>query len=119
MNQAVNNKENNKKRCLRGTELRYVLTLHLFNSGPATVTEMANTLAFQGFRVNGRVSKTISDALRWERGYGRVRRLGRGRYGPAWMPRSTEYRIHKRVMGLRAEVDALREERRDDTSPAA
>ncbi|MGH3560660.1 MAG: hypothetical protein ACRDTN_02345 [Mycobacterium sp.] len=102
---------NKNKRCLRGIELRYVLTMHLFISGPATVAEMADTLASQGFCVSGRASKSISDALRWERGYGRVRRLGRGRYGPAWMPRGTEHRIHKRVLALRAEADGLPEDR--------
>jgi phosphatidylethanolamine-binding protein (PEBP) family uncharacterized protein len=97
----------NKKRSLRGIELRYVVTMHLFHNGPATIAELADALASQGFLVKGRASKSISDALRWERGYGRVRRLGRGRYGPAWMPRGTEHRIHTRVLALRAEVDEL------------
>ncbi len=92
-------------RLLRGTELRYVLTLHLFDNGTCTVAQLAEALAAQGFRVNGRTSKAISDALRWERGYGRVLRRGRGRYGPGSMPRSTEYRIHRRVLALREEVD--------------
>jgi hypothetical protein len=101
----------NTKRFLRGIELRYVLTMELFHNGPATVAELTNALAAQGFCVAGRASKAISDALRWERGYGRVRRLGRGRYGPAWMPRGTEHRIHKRVLALRAEADELRGDR--------
>ena len=86
---------------LRGIELRYSLTMHLFRHGPATITELADALAWHGFAVGGRASKSISDALRWEMGYGRVRRLGRGRYGPGWMPRGTEHRIHKRVLALR------------------
>ena len=86
---------------LRGIELRYVLTMHLFSHGPAGITELADALAWHGFALGGRASKTISDALRWEMGYGRVRRLGRGRYGPGWMPRGTEHRIHKRVVALR------------------
>ncbi|ORV98069.1 hypothetical protein [Mycobacterium kyorinense] len=86
---------------LRGTELRYVLTMHLALHGPATITELADALRWHGFAVSGRASKAISDALRWEMGYGRVRRLGRGRYGPGGMPRSTEYRIHQRVLALR------------------
>jgi hypothetical protein len=98
----------NAKRALRGIELRYVLTMYLFNNGPATVAEMVKELAAQGFCVSGRASKSISDALRWEQGYDRVRRLGRGRYGPAWMPRGTEHRIHKRVLALRVESGALR-----------
>lgn len=87
---------------LQGIELRYVLTTHLAHNGPATVAEMIDALAGQGFRPRGRASKAISDALRWEIGRDRVRRLGRGRYGPRHTPRSTEYRIHQRVLALRA-----------------
>jgi hypothetical protein len=57
---------NAKKRCLRGTELRYVPTMQLFNDGPSTVADLANALAAQGFHISGRASKSISDALRWE-----------------------------------------------------
>lgn len=89
---------------LRGTELRYVLIYHLHHHGPCSVAELAAELAARGFRVRGRASKTISDALRWEREHGRVYRAGRGRYRPASMPRSTEYRIHQRVMALRAQA---------------
>jgi hypothetical protein len=53
------------------------------------------------------VQKSVSDALRWEMRYGRVRRLARGRYGPGWMPRGTEYRIHQRVLALRTEAAQL------------
>jgi hypothetical protein len=87
---------------LKGIELRYVLTMHLSQHGPATITEMIDALDWHGFCVRGRASKAVSDALRWEIGRGRVRRLGRGRYGPASIPRSTEYRIHQRVLSLRA-----------------
>ena len=92
---------------LQGIELRYVLTLHLAVHGPATVTEMINMLGWHGFCVRGRASKTVSDALRWEIGRGRVRRLGRGRYGPGYTPRATEYRIHQRVLALRAAAQSL------------
>jgi hypothetical protein len=95
------------KRLLRGTEFRYVLSDHLAVHGPATVAELADMLASRGFETAGRASKAISDALRWEIGRGRVRRLRRGRYGPGWMPRSTEYRIHKRALALRAETEEL------------
>lgn len=91
---------------LRGTELRYVLTMHLFDHGPATVNDLVDALSARGFRTSGRASKSVSDALRWEIGHDRVRRLGRGRYGPGWMPRSTEHRIHQRVLALRE--DAIR-----------
>ncbi|WP_158019305.1 hypothetical protein [Mycobacterium basiliense] len=87
---------------LRGIELRYVLTMHLSQQGPATITEMIDVLAWHGFAVPGRASKAVSDALRWEVQRGRVYRLGRGRYGSAYIPRSTEYRILQRVLALRA-----------------
>jgi hypothetical protein len=86
---------------LRGIELRYVLTMYLAAYGRATVVELLEALASDGFDVAGRASKSVSDALRWEMRYGRVRRIARGRYGPGSMPRSTEYRIHKRVQALR------------------
>ena len=86
---------------LRGTELRYVLTMHLGQHGVATIPEMLAALDHHGFCVRGRPSKTVSDALRWEEARGRVWRRGRGRYGPGEMPRSTEHRIHQRVLALR------------------
>lgn len=92
---------------LRGTELRYVLTMYLFQNGPQSVGDLVEALDHQGFTVAGRASKAVSDALRWEIGHGRVLRLKHGRYRPAWMPRSTEYRIHQRVMALRAKAAEL------------
>lgn len=91
---------------LSGIELRYVLAWQLQMHGPATIPEIANALRHHGFGVTGRPSKVISDALRWEIARGRVRRLGWGMYGPAGIPRSTQYRIHKRVLALRGEAGA-------------
>ncbi|KAA8957956.1 hypothetical protein [Mycobacterium sp.] len=91
-------------RLLRGIELRYVLTMHLFLHGPATITDLFAALDHHGFGVVSPSPKSVSDALRWERRRGRVRRLARGRYGPGRMPRGTEYRIHRRVPALRAEA---------------
>lgn len=87
---------------LRGIELRYVLTMHLLLHGPATVAELITVLDWHGFRVRGRPSKAVSDALRWELARGRVYRRGRGRYVPGYVPRATEHRIHQRVLALRA-----------------
>lgn len=86
---------------LHGIELRYVLTMQLAVHGPATIAELMDALKWHSFSVRGRPSKAISDALRWEIEHGRVRRLGRGRYGPGCMPRGTEHRIHQRVLALR------------------
>lgn len=75
---------------LRGIELRYVLTATVAKEGVMSVEDLAYELARRGFSVNGRPSKVISDALRWEVGLGRVTQCGRGNYGPGAMPRSTE-----------------------------
>jgi hypothetical protein len=88
---------------LRGVELRYALTLYLFQHGSLTVPDLMEALDFQGFDIPGG-AKAVSDALRWEIGHGRVRRLKRGKYGPDSMPRATEHRIHSRVMALRDEA---------------
>jgi hypothetical protein len=87
---------------LRGTNLRYALTMHLVQHGPQSVADLVDALDDQGFAIAGRPSKTISDALRWEMAHGRVYRVRHGRYRPAEMPRSTEYRIRNRVLALRA-----------------
>jgi hypothetical protein len=92
---------------LHGIELRYVLTLYLLQHGPATVDELIQALSWQGFEVHGRASKQVSDALRWERRRGRVRRVARGLYCPGFVPRATEYRIYERVLALRARAKPL------------
>ena len=92
---------------LQGIELRYALTLYLLQHGPATVDELIKAMKWQGFDIGGRASKQVSDALRWERRRGRVRRLARGLYGPGYVPRATEYRIHQRVLALRAAAKPL------------
>ena len=86
---------------LHGIELRYALTMYLLQHGPTTVNELIEALEWQRFRIDGRPSKQVSDALRWERRRGRVRRLARGLYGPGYVPRATEYRIYSRVMAMR------------------
>ncbi|TRW87780.1 hypothetical protein FK535_04880 [Mycolicibacterium sp. 018/SC-01/001] len=87
---------------IRGIGLRSVITDHLFRVGPQTIPDLLDALEHQGFTVAGRPAKTVSDALRWERERGRVRLIRRGKYGPAEMPRTTEQRIRRRAMELRA-----------------
>lgn len=95
------------RRFVKGIELRYLLTMELFDSGPASVRQLIAALHRRGFRMPGRASKTVSDSLRWEQRRGRVRRLGRASYGPGYMPRGTEYRICDRVEQMRAEAEGL------------
>lgn len=90
------------KLLLRGTNLRYVLTMQLLQNGTQSVADLVDALGDQGFTTRGRPSKAISDALRWEMNHGRVYRVRHGRYRPAEMPRATEYRIRNRVLELRA-----------------
>ncbi|WP_135459011.1 hypothetical protein [Mycobacterium sp. DL99] len=90
------------KLLLRGTNLRYVLTVQLLQHGAQSVADLVDALEDQGFTTRGRPSKAISDALRWEIAHGRVCRVRHGRYRPCGMPRSTEYRIRERVAALRA-----------------
>jgi hypothetical protein len=92
---------------LRTIDLRYALLLYSFQHGPTTVADLVDLLHFQGFEIPGRPSKSVSDALRTDVANGIVLRLKRGRYGPGSMPRSTEHRIHKRVMALREEAAEL------------
>jgi len=92
---------------LKGIELRYALTMYLLQHGPTTVDELIKSLEWQGFEIGGRPSKHVSDALRWERRRGRVRRVARGLYGPGFVPRGTAYRIYNRVMALRVAAKPL------------
>ena len=89
---------------LRGTNLRYTLTRLLQVCGPSSVDDLVVALRKWGFTVDGRPSKTVSDALRWERRHGRVRRLERGLYRAGGMPSGTECRIIRRVSFLREEA---------------
>ena len=66
------------KRRIYGTELRYVLTFYLSQNGRAGISELIDALEYYNFQAPGNPAKSISDALRWEIGHGRVRRLRRG-----------------------------------------
>ena len=92
---------------LQGIELRYALTMYLLQHGPTKVDELIEALQWQGFEIPGRPSKHVSDALRWERRRGRVRRIAHGLYGPGFVPRGTEHRIYTRVMAMRAAAKPL------------
>jgi hypothetical protein len=48
------------RRQLRGVELRYALTLYLFQHGQKTVAELIDALEYQGFDIPGRTSKVVS-----------------------------------------------------------
>ena len=86
---------------LSGMALRYALVVTLLDHRrPMDVAELVEQLRRDGYDVWGRPSKTVSDALRWEVRRGRVRRLGRGVYGPGTMARSTEWYIRQRAASM-------------------
>jgi hypothetical protein len=82
----------------RARRLRYALTLVVHDAGqPMTLGQMQAAAERMGIEVPGRPSKAISDGLRWEVRKGRLVRLGRGRYGPGHVPRSTLHGIRQQV----------------------
>jgi hypothetical protein len=89
---------------IAGLHLRYLLTLHLADRGPSTTDDLVTAVGHAGFRLAGRPSKTVSDALRWEVRRGRVVRLGRGCYGPGTMPRQTRSWMRHRMRSLQLAV---------------
>jgi hypothetical protein len=97
-------------RPLKGTELRYVLTMTLMRDGKSTIYDLIESLEYQGFEIPGYAPKVVSDALRWEMRKDRVRRFRRGFYGRGQMPRSTESYIHNRYLELRDEAATLNAE---------
>jgi hypothetical protein len=97
-------------RVLRGIELRYALTNHLAQHGRCTIRTLIDALEHQGFVLGSNPPKAVSDALRWEMAHCRVCRRGRGIYDVFEIPRSTEHRIHRRVLALRAQARRIRSE---------
>ena len=96
---------------LRGRPLRYVLVTLLRDAAfdPAvantlTIAQLVSKLHAAGVVIDGRPSKVVSDALRWEVRRGRVNRLERGVYGYAGAPRSTMWRIRRRTAAVRAHL---------------
>ncbi len=95
------------RKMLRGIELRYLLTLMLTEEGAMTVSDMCFEVEQRGFDVRGRPSKAVSDALRWEVRLGRVIQVERGVYRYGDVPRSTEYRMRRRVAEINRQASLL------------
>ena len=87
---------------LWGRGLRHFLVAVLADARrPMRVAELAARVADEPAQLNGRPSKVISDALRWEIARDRVRKTARGVYEYATAPRSTLRFIRQRVQRLR------------------
>ena len=71
---------------LSGRALRYLLTVQLFDHGPLTLRQLAQAVEQEGFDIEGRPSKTISDALRWEVAHGRSCGWVAAATGPSGFP---------------------------------
>jgi hypothetical protein len=92
---------------LVGIQLRYELCVCLLDArAPLNIADLVARIEAKGFAVEGRASKTVSDALRWEVRRGRVVNTGRGRYARGSMPRSTEWWIRTHVAERRRSVVA-------------
>ncbi len=87
---------------IRGLALRSLLVLILLRRGaPSTVGQLAAEVETAGFALAGRPGKTVSDALRWEMGRGRARRVEAGLYGPGYVAKVTRHRMKLRVAETR------------------
>jgi hypothetical protein len=102
-----------------GIDLRRLLCLYLKRHRVMTIGEMIEALRADGYGVVGRASKVISDALRWEVPWGRVKRLRRGVYGFGRVPRSTEYRMRKGLERMAWWHRCVRADREGVERPAA
>lgn len=91
-------------RSIAGLHLRYFLTLHLFDAGESSIGDLVAAVERQGFSLDGRPSKVVSDALRWEVRRGRVVRRGRGWYAPGTMPRQTRSWMRQHLRSLTVNV---------------
>ncbi len=85
---------------LTGYLLRSFLVLSLRAAGSAlSVAELVRGLDGAGFATQGRASKDVSDALRWEVDRARVRRVARATYVLGTVPRQTAWRMRRRLEG--------------------
>ncbi|MEY2421572.1 MAG: hypothetical protein QOI95_1639 [Acidimicrobiaceae bacterium] len=111
-----------QSRQLSGLSLRYALIVSLVGVGrEVTTRELIAAIEAYGLEIEGRPSKTVSDALRWEVRRGRAVRVGRGRYRAGTVSRQTVWRMRKRLRALHARVVAPTRDTidlRDDGRPS-
>jgi len=84
--------------CIPTRELRYLLTSTLVESGRRmTVAELAGAVDDLRIMIDGRPTKSVSDALRAEVKRGRVSRVSWGVYQGGTMPDSTWRYVRRRA----------------------
>ncbi len=89
-----------RSRPLRGRDLRHAALVVLHRCGrPVSLTEIATALRAAGFTLAGDYNnnKALADGLRHEAKRGRARRVSRGRYTVGYLPRTTAWRISRRM----------------------
>ena len=91
---------------LYGRALRMVLVDLLATHHTMTMAQLVAQVAAGGYPIEGRLSKTISDALRWEVARGRVVRVSRGVYRIGTTPTTTARRIRLFARRCRAWIVA-------------
>ena len=92
-----------RRRRIRGLRLRELLVLILLrHRAPMTVAALVAATEAEGFDIEGRAGKVVSDQLRYELARGRVRRVGRGLYVADTVTRQARWRMQHRITALRA-----------------
>lgn len=94
---------------LGGMLLRYEICVVLMNAEKdLTVHELTERIERDGFTLAGRGGKTVADAIRWEVGKQRVRKVGRGLYRPGYIADTTEKRMRTRIDWAKVAVLVVR-----------
>lgn len=88
-------------RLVHGLHLRYLLTDLIGRGGEWSPASLAAHLTDAGFDLGRQPAKTVGDALRWECGRGRVRRVGRARYVLGEIPDTTRRRLRRTARARR------------------
>ena len=108
MDDATTTANDNEARALAGLQLRSaIVVLLLDRGGPMSVPELVAGIRRSGFELEGRASKAVSDALRWEVGRGRVVRVRRGIYAAGRVAKVTRHRMRARVAATRRRATAM------------
>ena len=84
---------------LLAERIRSAACVALKNARPATLTiaELVRAIERMGIPIPPPANKTLSDALRWEVGRGRIVKWRRGEFRLGTLARATEYGMRQRI----------------------